>query len=370
MTLDAVNCETTQDITPSIDMTPFPMNPVIGPDGEQAPTAPPADILKKCIVLSLTIHTPGNSKKVKQSAIKVAEDFTMPKDGKLRISKELFNSPELKAVRKHARAMRDFVQENALMASLKAGMYPIPIKLWDKVDSKIQTDPRHPERGEMYKKFWELVEVFLERYPQRCAEAPEDLGSLYNNYEYPSVAEMRAGFNIDISYHNYGTPETLKEISLAAFRRQEENAKQMWQDEAKNIKDAMRECMLGLVDHIVDCLSVDEKTGKLKTFHDTMKENMMAFLETFPAKNEVIGDTQLADLAEKAKALLADVDPADLRKKNNLDERERVRIGFEQIKSILADNMHVAPSRRLRLDEEDDEVTTEDLKRATPGVQL
>ena len=357
MSLDTNHVVSSQSNPATMDLSPFPMAPVMDQDTGQPVTAPPSDILKRCIVLNLTIHTPGNSKKVKQSAIKAAPDFKMPKEGRLRISKTLFNSPELKAVRRHARAMRDFCEENAIMANLKAGMYPIPIKLWDKVDSKIQTDPNHPERGEMYKKFWELVDIFLAAYPQRIAEAPEDLGDLHNTYEYPTVAEMQAGFSIEISYHNYGVPETLKEISLAAFRRQEERAKQMWQDEAKNIRDAMRECMLGLVEHVVDCLSYKTETGKPKRFNDTMQQNMLEFLDTFPAKNEAIGDTQLAELAAQAKALLSDTDLKDLRK--NMSERDRVRIGFEAIKKHLADNMQVAASRRLRLEEDDDDTEGE-----------
>lgn len=166
---------------------------------------------------------------------------------------------------------------------------------------------------------------------ERARTLPVDkggLGPLYNPQDYPPVQEVEKLFSLEWQWLALGVPE-----DLPAALRAEANEKfqRQMQEAADEVKTALRASLAGFVSHLVERLTVNPG-DKPKIFRDTVIGNIQQFIEVFNARN-IMGDTELAALVDKARTLIQDVSPDKLRE--HADVRENTREGFEQIKAQL-----------------------------------
>ena len=203
----------------------------------------------------------------------------------------------------------------------------------------------------------ELKDKFVPEFLTAYAEAKENakrpvndidnnlggLGSLYNEADYPTAAELEQCFGIQHSWFALSVPDELpQEI------RERENAKlkDTFAQAQQEITYALREGFAGLVEHAIDRLQV--KAGeKPKIFiADSMVEGFMGFFDTFRAKN-LMDDAELEDVVGKAKEIVMQFAPNISNVKSSVHLRNAVAAKFGEVKSSLDALLKDRPSRKF-----------------------
>ena len=290
-------------------------------------------------ILSVDFGVLGNSKKVNSALIETDADRK-----RIGVSKKLLDSPELDAVRKFDSVVRRWLYSIALPSQFKSGIYLWPIVAVEDAEKRLR---------ESEGKRRELVEKFLGAYEAESRDAAGPLGSLHNPADYPPLSQVREAFGFEWQYIAFGVPGQLRSIAPAIFEQEREKAAAKIAEASQAVQDVLRAGLLQLVEHLTEKLSGTRTDGKgnekPKIFKDSTLANLREFLDNFNMRN-ITEDTDLGALADKAKMILAGVDPEALR--NDDAMRQRVRDGFAGIKESLGQLMIDAPTRRIRLDED------------------
>lgn len=154
------------------------------------------------------------------------------------------------------------------------------------------------------------LEVFVEAYPQRMQEARVALGDMYNEEDYPTVAEIRARFRFKTVLYPVPRANQLARVigeDLAAQTAQEVN-------------DAFKSAMTDAFERLHK--AVAHAHAKLAdpdgVFRNSLTGNLKELAEILPALN-VTQDPRLTELVEDLNRALAGRSPDDLR------EDQRVR---------------------------------------------
>lgn len=221
---------------------------------------------------------------------------------------------------------------------LRGGMYLIPLKLVSKVEARLK----------LAKKDFEIaVEDFLSEYENAKDEARADLTErYYNEADYPSVESLRADFTMKWTWKVFNVSEALKQVSAELFEEELKKAEVEWASAAEDIKAGLRASLSELVNAAYEKLTPDAD-GKKKVLHESVVNKIKDFLETFEARN-LAGDTELGDLAEKARRMLDGVTGKDVRKSEAL--RETMRANMEALKTEM-DGLVLKRGRKIELED-------------------
>lgn len=298
-------------------------------------------VLDRTMCLRVYIGRPGTRRKVDADRLSVKDtpEESQPEAGAIHASKEIIDSPEFKMVRKHDGLIRGFVNSRSLPSLFRGGIYLLPVALVEEVDATLERMKADRER---------LIETFLTAYPAAVEASRERLGSLFNEAEYPTVGAMRAAFTFETQYLSFSTPGKLKQINKALFEREQQKAAAKMSEAVDEIKMLLRAQAKELVDNMVERLSPGED-GKPKVFRDSLVKNLSEFLGTFNFRN-VVDDDELAALMQKARDLLAGIDPKTLR--DSESTRASVAKGFGDLKAQLEPMVTDKPKRRIKFEEE------------------
>src|SRR6476646_614492 len=90
-------------------------------------------VTAKTICLALRRGRFGNVKKASLASVEVDADKTL-----LRLSKQLLDSPELKAIQKLDSEVQGYLRGVAFSSLFKGGVYLIPLALVEQVEAKLQ----------------------------------------------------------------------------------------------------------------------------------------------------------------------------------------------------------------------------------------
>lgn len=155
-----------------------------------------------------------------------------------------------------------------------------------------------------------LVNQFVLRYQDITAKVRADLGPLADTVNWPNPDTIGDLFTcawrwIEIDTPSEGwTDEMLKE---AEFLKAKEEAER----QGALVRDALRSGFKQVVDRILERLEPAED-GQKKVIRDSVITNFRDFIEAFPARYTK-EDKPLETLVNKANALLAGVQPDDIR---------------------------------------------------------
>ena len=293
------------------------------------------NIFDRAIIIGLTLARPGNRRKLSNSLIETEADKSM-----LHVSKDLLDSPELKAVEKKHGEIRRFISDLCLPSPLGQGHYLLSIPLVPRVIDQLRTF-----KGELEP----LVAAAVTAYPERKQQAKERLGPGYNELDYPSEELYEQSFHLSYRFITFGVPSSLESISSALYEEERRKFEQGLQDNLQEITAVMRMSLKSLIDHMVERLETDA-TGKPKKFKNSTVENLAEFLQTFRDRN-IADDNQLNTLVEDAKRVLDGVKANDIRTNNDL--RNYVRTQMAQIQTTLGSLV----TSRTRMVLDDDEET-------------
>ena len=301
---------------------------------QNGPANPPVDLAASSVMLVIRIGRLGNMRKVPTSMVTVDAD-----PGAVHVGKELLESPELKAVNTEDNAIRQWVYARSLPSygTLRDGVYRLPLTLVDQVDEELEAFRLRRQS---------LINKFLERYPAMVNEAVARLRTLYNPADYPHLAQVATKFTFDYRYLAFMTPQTL---SARLLSREREKAAAEISTEVEEIKVALRTGFAELVAHAAERLGV-RQDGKKMAFHDSMVTKLDEFFGFFAARN-LVGDQELAELVERARATMKGVTAEVLRTDDVT--RASVKETLDQVKAEMDHNLLLRPTRRLILDREE-----------------
>lgn len=293
-------------------------------------------LMEKTVCLQLSISAPGNRKKADKDKI----DAQGADKRMLHFSKSKLDSSELDAVYNHNARISGYARSVSVPSPLmKSGNYMVAFEMIERVDETL---------NRMFAEGWELVEQFLNTYPQRIDESLERLGPQGNRQDYPSVAQMRSSFDYRFSYITFQTPEKLSSIDSEIFQREMEKAKVQWAEAEQVAETLLLSEYKRLVDHMADRLTPDTDGGK-KIFKEATVKNLAEFLKTCPFRN-VSNNEELTVLTEQMRELLKGVDGKMLRDSDVL--RKDVSESVEMIKARLDQAVANRPMRKIRFDDD------------------
>jgi hypothetical protein len=285
--------------------------------------------LEQALCLSVTLHAFGTSRKVDPELVDTDADRKL-----LKVSKRIFESNAMEQIKMLYGEIRSHLQRYTIVGAMfKSGLYLVPFDQVTQVESFI--------RGKQeLLSYWvfqlgEEYEVVKERFR-------EQLGSLYNESDYPFVSKVKSQFSIDYEFLALDVPAALRYINSDIWHSEQEKARIRVQAVAERIEQILTESMQDLIEHLVERLT-DTDDGKRKKFATNMVDKARDFFETFRSKN-LTGAESLNDLAEQGLVLLQGIDLDSL--KNQARMRERVRDGFAEIKSRMS-AMHMCPLKPL-----------------------
>lgn len=156
-----------------------------------------------------------------------------------------------------------------------------------------------------------LVAIFMNVYPSLKENAPDRLGTLFNESDYPDAQALIHKFNISYKITPIADSEDLRiKLSKDEVKEIKRNIESGLSDKINNAKNSIVDRAETAVRAMYEKLN--EKTA---TFRDTLVGNVVSLVELIPSMN-FDDDAQLIKLQKKLSKL--DVPCADLRKDNEL----------------------------------------------------
>lgn len=290
-------------------------------------------LAERAVCISVRAGRLGNRKKLDADEIQVDAD-----PDAVSASKELLDSDEWKAVKNLDSDVARYLKRKCLPSMFREGVWLVPVPMIETIDLQL---------SEYAQRRADLVEAFVAAYPGKVAEARGRLRGLYRDSDYPTVDRVRRAFTFTWQYVALGVPGQLSEISTAMLEREREKAERQWSEAQTEIQKVLRAAMQELVDHMVDRLKPDPKTGKPKVFAGSTIDKLSEFLADFKFRN-ITNDAQLEGLVARAKELLSGRTAEDIRTSEAL--RGSVASGLASIKSSLDGLCGPRPARKIRLE--------------------
>jgi hypothetical protein len=195
----------------------------------------------------------------------------------------------------------------------------------------------HKEFQEHEKKFTELVEDFLDKYPSIVSNMAFIQGDMFNRNEYPDVSEVRNKFSVDLVQCEVPTGDfrcqIAQDLADDMAMHYEKQAKRMVEDilakQSAQLVDVMQS-----ISYCCETETVVESDGEVKVrrrkLYDSTLDRARELCETF-SKFNLSADPKLEEARSKLSAVLDGVTIEQLR--NSDTKRVVVK---EEIDDILS----------------------------------
>src|SRR5438093_9939718 len=255
---------------------------VVKPPLAIAISDPGIDLAKKTVCIKVRLSMMGNTRKVSTAQIEADADKDL-----LRVSKQLMDSEELKAISRFDGEIRRYLYNICL--PFEIGIHLLPIAALQTVEQRLR---------EFAEDRRQLVNAFLAAYPSLCQEAAKRLRGLYNPADYPPVDDVAREFGLSWQYVSFGVPDQLKGISQEVWEQERDKAAQRMAEASSEIQQVLRQSMADLVAHMAERRK-DGADGKPLKFKQSTVSNLVEFLSNCSFRN-VTHDHELQDLVRRA----------------------------------------------------------------------
>ena len=288
------------------------------------------NIFEKGCLVQLSISKWGGVKKIDDSKLaKMVEAHEW-----LTATKKLVDPESLKPICKIGNAARSYLVGVSLPFPIQ-GMVFAPKEMISRVDQRLE---------EFRAEFNEVVNLFTRDYPRLRETAMVYLGDLFNEVDYPVQVEQRFSFNwrfitLDVPNGKTGI------LSPELYEREKEKFIQTMEEARTLAIESLREEFASMVDRITERFS-ETSDGKPKVFKNATVESFYEFFETFKERN-IFRDEQLAQLVERAQAVLGGVSPEGIRTNEGL--RANIHVGMAEIETAMAEGL-IRPRRKIVMD--------------------
>jgi hypothetical protein len=279
----------------------------------------------RAVFLSIHFSSFGNRRRVPEGKVETDAEKRM-----LNVTKRLLESEELQKISRLEHEVLAYVYSVCL--PFDKGTHILPIEAIERLENYLRAQRM---------RFQDLIEQFIERYPELRRAAIEPLGSLYNAGDYPSTEGIREEFAMRWQYITFATPHKLAEISPALFAEEKAKAAEMMRETFEEIRAVLRMGMLELITRLRQSLEPGTD-GKVKRLTSASVARLQEFLETFKFRN-ITDDAELGRLASQVRNIMAGIDSEQIRDSEQL--RDRVRATMAEVGSKLET---LTPTRKFR----------------------
>jgi hypothetical protein len=277
-----------------------------------------------CVLVSVESHVWNATVQDKQISDEVTAAKKADKDAGKFVKNLLAKNAEHKAVLNYRQTIYNWVQKNTYDWAGSQRLLPVANLV-----------RFHKEYIEHEKKFFELVDDFLDKYPTIVSNMAFVQGSMFDRTEYPDVADLRRRFSIDLIQSEVPTGDFRCDISqkllddmAVHYNRQ---AKRMVEDilakQSTQLIDIMKS-----ISYCCEVETVIDDNGEIKVrrrkLYDSTLDRARELCETFKDFN-IMSDPKLEEARASLEKLLEGVDIERLR--NSDTKRVVMKEGIDDI---------------------------------------
>jgi hypothetical protein len=288
------------------------------------------NMFEKGCLIQLSISKWGGVKKISDSQLAEMTDT----HEWLTATKKLVDPESLKPICKVGNAARTYLTGISLPFPIQ-GMVFIPKEMITRVDQRLE---------EFKSEFNQTVATFLGDYDKLRETAMVYLGELFNEVDYPVHVQEKFSFAwrfiiLDVPNGKSGI------LSPEIYEREKEKFIQTMEEARGMAIESLREEFASMVERITERFS-ESADGKPKVFKNATVESFYEFFETFKQRN-IFRDEELAQLVERAQALLGDVSAENIRSNGHV--KETIRTGMAEIENAMGIAL-ARPRRKIVMD--------------------
>jgi hypothetical protein len=197
---------------------------------------------------------------------------------------------------------------------------------------------------ELKGEFNATVNEFLGDYDQLREVASVHLGDLFNEMDYP--VDVKSKFGFMWRFIILDVPDGTAGILAPEVYEREKDKFVRTMEEARELAiQSLREEFGGMIARITERFS-NGHDGKPKVFKNGTVNNFYEFFETFRERN-IFKDDHLAELVERAQAVLGGESAESIRSSEQL--KERIRADMEDVEKAMAEVLSM-PRRKIVMD--------------------
>lgn len=266
-----------------------------------------ARILERAVVLTLSRHYLGNTRKVAvDDLVEVAEGtLAESAEKQLKATKRLIDSKELApAMRVLARAQKE-LRKLAIPSHRVFGerTYLIPLANIERADAALEQ-----LKKELFAEAAELAGRYIDAVNrQRDALGPK----LFRAEQYLEPHEVLASFGLDWSYVSFAAPENLETVSAVLARQAHEKYEAKLGDAWDEVRETLRGTALQVAREFVAKLG-EKADGKPKVLRSSAMDALHTFVSEYRGLN-LTDDADLDAVMQELKATMQGVSVEDLR---------------------------------------------------------
>lgn len=299
------------------------------------------NIQKEAVCLSLRMGMLRTRRRVSTSQITTDADPSM-----VHVSKDIFESSQLKAINVYHGAVRRFLSTRCLPSPFRSGVYLLSLSLVQEVFAQLeQFESRNRELVAEFMTFYE--KVHSERDDPN-SPFREKLGSLYNAGDYPAPSKVRAAFYFETQLWELGTPGSLRAIDRALYEREAAKMENVWESARTQITQVLLQEFKDLTSRMAERLT-PSPDGTTRVFRDSLVGNLQEWLDIFD-KRALTDDAQLAGFVKKARAMVSGIKPDVIRDSDGL--RADLAQEMQSLSTQIGEAIVVQPGRSIELEEE------------------
>jgi hypothetical protein len=252
----------------------------------------------------------------------------------LTATKKLVDPDSLKPINKVVNSARSYLSSVSLPFPIQ-GMAFVPKEMISRVDGRLE---------EFKGQFNAAVDEFIGNYDRLREVASVYLGDLFNDMDYP--VDVRGKFAFLWRFIILDVPDGTTGILAPEVYEREKDKFVRTMEEARELAiHSLREEFGGMIGRITERFS-SSRDGKPKVFKNGTVNNFYEFFETFKERN-IFKDDQLAELVERAQAILGGESVESIRSDDQL--KERIRADMEAVEKAMAEVFSI-PRRKIVMD--------------------
>lgn len=277
-----------------------------------------------CVLVSVESHVWNATVQDKQISDEVTAAKKADKDAGKFVKNLLAKNAEHKAVLNYRQTIYNWVQRNTYDWAGSQRLLPV-----------VNLARFHKEYIEHEKKFFELVDDFLDKYPTIVSNMAFVQGSMFDRSEYPDVADLRRRFSIDLIQSEVPTgdfrcaiaTELLDDMSKHYNRQAKRMVEDILAKQSNQLIDIMKS-----ISYCCEVETVVDDNGEIKVrrrkLYDSTLDRARELCETFKDFN-IMADPRLEEARAGLEKLLDGLNIDQLR--NSDTKRVVIKEGIDDI---------------------------------------
>jgi len=283
-------------------------------------------LASSCVIVSVESHVWNATVQDKQ----ISDEVTLAKKASSESGKFVKNllakNPEHKAVLNYRQTIYNWMQRVTYDWAGSQRLLPVT-----------NLARFHKEYREHEKNFYDLVDKFLNDYPNIVSKMAFVQGDMFNRTDYPDVSELRQKFSVDLIQSEVPTGDFRCEIAQELVNDMAIHYERQAKKLVENILAKQSEQLVDIMKSISYCCETEtivENNGDVKVrrrkLYDSTLDRARELCETF-RKFNLTADTKLEEARNKLSAVLSNVTIEQLR--NSDSKRVLVK---DEIDDILS----------------------------------